>query len=183
MFDGVASTQRGQLERIALEKIQRCHTLDQPKCVVTVGCEATDAVGTTPLVVDRKRPFDAILNKSKKIAPDQIEVVWGRKIFAGAAAGVETSLDGDNTLVVDPVANGTLLYGENPHDRLRVRDDALPQIVDGTGVQVSYYLGHPTEAALPTLSVFSNWAAYVNGVALPTKTYSVALHIVGLSTI
>jgi hypothetical protein len=138
--------------------------------------------GTTPLLVDKKQPFVSFLNKSKKIAPDQIEVVWGRKIWSGAAAGTETSLDGDSTLSVDPVQNGMLLPGENPHDRFRVRDVALPQVVDGTGVEVSYLFGHPTESALSSLSLFSNWAAYFNATALPTKTYSVAMQLVGLLT-
>jgi hypothetical protein len=109
---------------------------------------------------------------SRKISPDNIEVVWAREILAGGTPVIPLAKSGDDAaLQVSPFYNGaTGLYTDN----LRLRDVGFPQEYDGSNADVRYYLGHPTEAAKASLGILLNHAGRLDAKASSKRQYSVS---------
>jgi hypothetical protein len=107
------------------------------------------------------------LSSSKKISWSQIDVVWARQITTAAGANLLTlSTDFGSSLDVAPTNDGALTYNgvyvpNQQPDNLRMRDSGFPASEDGTGDTVKYFIGHPSQAADPSLGIQQNWAAYV----------------------
>ncbi|HYO08360.1 MAG TPA: fibronectin type III domain-containing protein [Tepidisphaeraceae bacterium] len=110
--------------------------------------------------------------QSRKIAPGQIEVVWGREI----AGTLVKSTDVKSPLKINPANNGTL---PAQADNLRMRDVAFPAMYDNaSNTNVLYHMGHPTERAQPSLSIFVNAAATIRATPVLPRQFNIIAHII-----
>jgi hypothetical protein len=141
---------------------------------------ATDSTARSTNLPGRFVKPSLMLNgiaQSQKIAPSEIEVVWGRHIVTSSGIrSLVTSTDFPAGLQVNPSNNGT---SPDASDNLRMRDLSFPANFDNSpGTLVQYYLGHPTEGVKFDLDIEFNHAATISATPVPQKQFNIVAHII-----